>query len=271
MHLLVSGLSGYLGTNLLSSPVFESFTITDIGAATSDIHYDCFIHFAWRGSPALDAADTTSNFDYLRFCYNFALERNIKHFIFLSSGGAIYGHPEYLPIDESHPLNPLSAYGIEKSMAEEFLLSQSSNPLSPAITILRPSNIYGGHILKSKQNGFINILSTLLIQGKPVSLINPYSMRDYLHINDFFESLFMIIKFCSAPISVFNVGSGVSHTPLYIFRQLSTLLCLSPSYETTYCDYPDPSVIQLDISSLSDATGWSPKLSIDAGLKLIAS
>ena len=270
MHLLVSGLSGYLGSNLLHSSFFKSDTITDIKDVSKHTSYDCFIHLAWHGSPALDSRNNSNNLEYLNICYQLALAHNIQHFIFLSSGGAIYGHPQYLPLDEKHSTQPLSKYGKEKAQAEEFLLSQSVHSNLPFLTILRPSNIYGGLINNTKRNGFINILSSALELGNPITIYNPLSMRDYIHINDFLECLSLLLTSPLSSHTVYNVGSGISYSPLYILHQLCELTGVSSSYDIASIDYPDPLVIQLDISKVRSVTNWYPKTTLIEGLKSLS-
>ena len=52
------------------------------------------------------------------------LKNNIKKFIYANSAGASYGEPEYLPIDEKHPVNAISEYGISKHTVEHYLYLQ---------------------------------------------------------------------------------------------------------------------------------------------------
>src|SRR3546814_19751353 len=68
-------------------------------------------------------------------------DHSSRQFIFMSSGGTVYGNPSVLPATEDAPLLPISYHGAAKSAAEHFLhaFAHSSFP----VTILRPANIYG--------------------------------------------------------------------------------------------------------------------------------
>jgi len=115
------------------------------------------------------------------------------HMIFLSSGGTLYGNPEFIPVNESYPLNPLSFHGAGKVSIEFFLKTFSSFP-GKYTTILRPSNIYGpGQRLRS---GF-GVVPTMLghiLNGTIMEIWGDgTSIRDYLYIEDMITAIICLI------------------------------------------------------------------------------
>ncbi|MEK6569431.1 MAG: NAD-dependent epimerase/dehydratase family protein, partial [candidate division NC10 bacterium] len=71
-----------------------------------------------------------------------SLAYRIKRFVYISSGGAVYGEPQRLPVDEDHPIRPMSAYGVSKHSVEQYLeMFRSEQGLD--YTILRYANVYG--------------------------------------------------------------------------------------------------------------------------------
>ena len=74
--------------------------------------------------------------------FSVALNYGVKKVIYASSGGTVYGEPMYLPVDEAHPIAPISPYGISKHTVEHYLfLAAASAGLN--YTVLRCANIYG--------------------------------------------------------------------------------------------------------------------------------
>ena len=70
------------------------------------------------------------------------IERGIERFVYASSGGTVYGNPQYIPMDEKHPCNPVGSYGIIKNTIEQYIqMYARRNKFS--FLIVRPSNPYG--------------------------------------------------------------------------------------------------------------------------------
>ena len=71
-----------------------------------------------------------------------ARHHGVKRFIYISTGGAVYGEPVYLPCDEEHPVNPICQYGVSKHTVEHYLFLYHMN-YGLDYTILRYPNVYG--------------------------------------------------------------------------------------------------------------------------------
>ena len=67
---------------------------------------------------------------------------DVKRFVYISTGGAVYGEPEYLPCDEGHPINPVCQYGASKHTVEHYLYMYHQN-YGLNYTVLRDPNVYG--------------------------------------------------------------------------------------------------------------------------------
>ncbi|MCK5505310.1 MAG: UDP-glucose 4-epimerase GalE, partial [Thermodesulfovibrionia bacterium] len=124
---------------------------------------------------------------------NSMLDNNIKKFIF-SSTAAVYGQPEYLPVDEEHPINPINPYGASKRMVE-IILKDYAHAFGLDSIVLRYFNAAGasldgstGEAQKIKQNLIPIILENVekgrasRIFGTDWETEDGTCIRDYIHI-----------------------------------------------------------------------------------------
>lgn len=145
--------------------------------------------------------------DFIQSC----LASNVSSFIFVSSGGTVYGEPEYSPIDERHPLRPISSYGMTKMMVEQYLRMLSLQSGMSAVS-LRVSNPFGpGQTLKKGQGLIASILKNHSI-GVPTTVFGDGSSeRDYLFIEDLMDA-FMATLDTPGLREEINIGSGVGRS-----------------------------------------------------------
>jgi len=88
----------------------------------------------------------------------------VGKFIYASTGGAVYGEPEYLPADESHPINPLDPYGASKHFVEHYLYLYGVN-YGLNYTILRYPNVYGPRQDPHGEAGVVAIFTGQMLKG----------------------------------------------------------------------------------------------------------
>jgi len=104
----------------------------------------------------------------------------------------VYGHPEYLPIDENHRVSPNSPYNHSKFLAEEVCKFYADN-FGVAVTVLRPFNIYG----KGQRRGFVMAdLMEQVFNNEIVTLDDITPKRDFLYIEDFLDLLVWTLRIC---------------------------------------------------------------------------
>lgn len=134
----------------------------------------------------------------------------VRRFVYLSSA-AVYGDPEYLPIDEDHPTRPKSPYGASKLAGEVFTLSYArSHGLSTAI--LRLFNVYGPG-QSPEYAGVISRFAERLRRGlPPVIYGDGEQTRDFVHVVDVVRAVEAALALELDNAVVVNVGSGVPTT-----------------------------------------------------------
>jgi UDP-glucose 4-epimerase len=157
-----------------------------------------------NADPAFDVESNVAG--TVRFLHE-AVKSGIKKVIFMSSGGTVYGVPKSVPIDENHPTDPISSYGITKLAIEKYLrLFKTLHGLS--YTVVRPSNPFGPRQRSQGAQGAVAVFMGRILHGEPLDIWGDGSVvRDYLYIDDLTTALLAALAYEGAE-TVFNVGSG---------------------------------------------------------------
>ena len=94
-----------------------------------------------------------------------AVEAGASQVVYINTGGALYGEPNYLPCDEDHPQRPLSPYGLSKLTMERYF--QLMLPPSVTLKVLRLANVYGPRQSSEGESGVISIFIRRMLRGEP--------------------------------------------------------------------------------------------------------
>ena len=196
-----------------------------------------------------------------------AVRAEVRKLIYVSSGGTIYGVPGTLPIPETAPTEPISAYGVGKLTVEKYLqLFNRHHGLD--CQILRVANPYGpGQKPKSNQGVVANLIGQGLA-GEPFQIWGDGSVaRDFVHVDDVARALVMASDY-AGPERVFNVGSGEARNISSIAQDVAQTLGL-PDHPRFYHDSRgfDVPVNYLDIQRIERELHWTPVRPWLSGLK----
>ncbi|EGK10688.1 UDP-glucose 4-epimerase [Desmospora sp. 8437] len=128
--------------------------------------------------------------------------------IIYASSAAIYGNPQYLPIDEQHPLSPLSPYGISKGTPEEYIRAYHSlHGLS--FTIFRYANVYGIRQVPHGEGAVISIFIDRLLRDLPLTIHGDGEQtRDYIYVEDVARA--NVAALARGDGETLNLGTGVN-------------------------------------------------------------
>ena len=224
------------------------------------------VHTTVPGSSMKDPVyDVTSNLRAAVSWLPHLSETGIKRFLYVSSGGTVYGLPRTNPITEEHPTNPISSYGITKLAIEKYV-AMYCGMLGIQYQILRPSNVYGEGQRLNIGQGVIGVMADLALSGKPLEIWGTgENQRDYLHVDDLAGSVLALLSYEGSE-HVFNVSSEEGHSVLDIVNALRDTLGLS--FEIKHL--PDrgfdvPSNI-LSSARLRTETNWTPQVSWEVGI-----
>jgi UDP-glucose 4-epimerase len=128
------------------------------------------------------------------------------HLVFASTGGAIYGDVDG-PAPEDAPLRPVSAYGLAKRSAEEYV-DGWNRIFDSGHVVLRFANVYGPRQSAALEGGVIAIFLEQLSKGEQTAIYGDGAItRDFVHVDDVVRALLLAAEHRRG---VFNVGTGVA-------------------------------------------------------------
>jgi UDP-glucose 4-epimerase len=192
-----------------------------------------------------------------------SLKTGVKLLIYLSSA-AVYGDPVRLPIDENHPTNPLSPYGLSKLMGEDVVRFFSRLGLN--YIVLRLFNVYG----PGQNAAYAGVITRFMERVRkglpPVVYGDGEQTRDFIHVEDVSQAVELAVS-AQCLNQVFNIGAG---KPVRI-RDLAILVMrLHGVYgEPVYAEKRPGDIKHsyADVSKAMSLLGFKPRIGLDEGLK----
>lgn len=303
---LITGGVGFIGSNLARRLVdlqaevaivdslipeygCNLFNITDIEDKVrvniSDVRDEYSMRYLVQGQDYLfNLAGQTSHLDSMQDPYT-DLEINCRAQLFIleacrkynpdikivfASTRQIYGKPDYLPVDEKHPLRPVDVNGINKTAGEWYHILYN-NVHGIRACVLRLTNTYGPRMrVKDTRQMFLGFWIRLLIEGKPIQVYGDGAqMRDFNYVNDVVEAFLLAAASEGTTGEVFNLGAD---DPICLRDLVELLVELNGHGEYSLVPFPskrkaiDIGDYYADYSKIRLILGWVPKVSLQEGL-----
>ena len=188
----------------------------------------------------------------------------VRNFIYASSGGAVYGEPQYLPVDENHPINPTSQYGVSKHTVEHYLHSYALQ-YGLNYVVLRYPNVYGPRQNPLGEAGVVAIFARQMLGGeRPTIFGSGDKTRDYTHVSDVVSANLLAIE--QGKNAICNIGTGVETSDQEIFDALAAALGYDSAPLYTSVRPGEIQRICLDWSKAERELGWRPQLPLNEGI-----
>lgn len=181
--------------------------------------------------------------------------------IFLSTA-SVYGEPEYLPIDENHPLNGDDPYAVTKLLGEQICKHYRENSNVP-ITVVRNFNTFGPGQSRSY------LIPTLIYQAltdNAIELWNPNPVRDFAYIDNTIDALLSVAETENCEGMTVNIGGGEGIKIGELADRIGDMFGV-PVVDLKR-DVTGSGNLVCDNSKLRKVTGWEPRITIDEGLEL---
>jgi UDP-glucose 4-epimerase len=293
-RILVVGGTGFIGKKIVSSLTAAGSMVTiasrsaqpDMGVTWSAVgngtldewvritqSSEIVVHVAHSNTPSGVEANIAGDFDQnvrpLLSLLDACRKNEVARFVFASSGGTVYGNAEQdVLIDECHPTNPTSSYGIHKLLMEKYIQAfQQKYPF--IIRILRLANPYGPFQPSRPGFGIVPTFIAALKSGQPIHVIGDGSMRrDYIYIDDVAEAFLAACVDAGPPFEVLNIGSGEAVSVNELLAALERLSKIKGHVSKVPPRAFDVPYNALNINRARSLLKWHPKISLDIGLGL---
>lgn len=205
------------------------------------------------------------------------LENNVKKIVF-SSTAATYGEPEYIPIDEKHPQNPINPYGQTKLMIEK-IMDDYDKAYGLKSVRLRYFNVAGadskariGEWHEPETHLIPNILKSTFSGGKTFELYgDDYDtkdgtcVRDYINIEDLVQAHLLALEYLNAggTTNYFNLGTNDGNTVKEVFNICEKITEKNIAINMMPRREGDPASLVADNKKAKEALKWQPLRSLD--------
>lgn len=275
---IVDDLSSGRSANVPAGAEFINLDIRDAGLAgifSEAGGFDIISHHAAQidvrvsvSDPRRDAGINIDGFLNVAEC---ALRYGCGRFLFVSSGGVVYGEPDVRPTPETTPKRPLSPYGVTK-LSAEYYLSYYANERGLDYGAVRYSNVFGPRQDPHGEAGVVAIFCTRIGAGTPLTIFGDGAQtRDYVFVGDVVAANVILAEAdLAAPTSLdaraFNVGTSTETS----VNDLASTLMKAAGREVEVNHAPArPGEVQhscLDTAKLR-ALGWKPAVTLQEGLR----
>jgi UDP-glucose 4-epimerase len=303
MRVLVTGGAGFIGSHVAEAflaqghqvwvlddlsrgkpanvPAAAELVVGDIAGSSvrdlfRDVRFDVVSHHAAqvdvRFSVMNPAEDARINGLGLLNLSEAAREVGTRRFVYVSSGGVVYGEPEQRPTPESAPKLPLSPYGVTK-LAGEHYLHYYRRVHGLEYVALRYANVYGPRQDPHGEAGVVAIFASRLLENVPLTIYGDGEQtRDYVFVGDVVAANLLAVELEVPAVAsgldevAFNVGTSVATTVNELASALERIAGRRPGREHRAGRAGELQHSLLDCTRLR-RLGWSPRHSLEQGLE----
>lgn len=194
---------------------------------------------------------------------------NVKKIIF-SSTAAVYGEPEYTPIDEKHILKPVNPYGTSKLMIEN-ILSDFYNAYKLDFIIFRyfcaagstkyhgESRDYETHLIPIVLDQILNKKDAVTVFGNDFNTADGTGVRDFIHVEDIaIAHVLAMENFDRVKNRFINLGNGKGYSVLEVIKEVEKYLNINVKYKIGKRRPGDPAVLIASHQNACEQLGWEP-------------
>lgn len=192
-------------------------------------------------------------------------EHGVERFIYISTGGAVYGEPEYLPCDEAHPINPICPYGASKHTVEHYLYMYHEL-YGLDYVVLRYPNVYGPRQDPHGEAGVVAIFTGLMLKGDQVVINGDGDQeRDFVFVGDCARANLLALTTQNSN-TIFNLGEGKPTTVNDVYRELKDITDYPLSAVHGPAKVGETRRIYLEAKKAAQELDWQPSVGLGEGL-----
>ena len=196
-------------------------------------------------------------------------EHGVSRFIFASTS-AVYAEPQYVPMDEAHPIGPQSGYGVSKHACESYVRILA-DAAGVRYKIFRYGNVFGPRQDPKGEAGVVAIFGGQLLSGaRPRIFGDGTKTRDYVYVGDVARANVLAMEE-RGDGEVFNLARGVEVSDLQVFEAVRDALGVDVEPEYAPKRPGEAERVSLNCAKASEVLGWRPTVGFEDGVRLTAS
>ncbi|MDO8484878.1 MAG: NAD-dependent epimerase/dehydratase family protein [Candidatus Limnocylindrales bacterium] len=264
---LSTGSRSHLGSNvrLIQSDIRKPDIVEEILRA----HPEGIVHAAAQVSVPRSVADpvddATGNIIGTIRIAQAAAEAKCRSFVFLSSGGAIYGPDAAIPSDEHQPIHPISPYGLSKLSAERYVRMLVGGQIPT--TILRLANVYGPRQDPRGEAGVVAVFCAAMRERRELTIDGDGKQtRDFVYVRDIADAA--VAALGADQSTTLNIGTGSEVSVNQLFETLADAAGYQIPARHGPAREQDVRRSALDATQASAVLGWRPETALRDGLLL---
>ncbi|MEX1120519.1 MAG: NAD-dependent epimerase/dehydratase family protein [Balneolales bacterium] len=295
MKVLVSGGAGFIGSHIVDSLITDGHTVhiiddlsggfmrnlnpkatfhkedirsEEISEIWKEHRFEVLIHCGAQMDVRRSVADPSFDADVNVIGFLNLMEAGrhygLKKVVFSSTGGAIYGEPEYVPQDEKHPTRPMSPYGITKLTAEHYLAFYKDTHGIDSV-ILRYANVYGPRQNAHGEAGVVAIFTERMLANTPCFINGDGGQtRDYVYVGDVVQANMKALDYKGS--NIFNVGTGIETSVLDLFLKIKKVMGSDMSQKHADAKPGEQQRSVVGTEKIENELGWERQFDLDTGL-----
>lgn len=270
----ITGSSGFVGRHLvdllskrddieiISLDIVDGVDVCD-WQQVKDVKADVYVHLAnkafvpdsYKNPWSFYSVNIQSTLNMLELT-----RINNAKLVYLSS--YVYGTPEYMPIDENHPIQAFNPYATTKVMCEEMCRGYARDFGVPMV-VFRPFNIYG----KGQAPHFLLPLMINQLPSGRITVRDDRPKRDYIHVSDVANAINCAIDYKPNGCEIMNLGTGVSYSVKEVAEMLIKLYGKPVSFASTNEYRPSEVLDTIADTTKIKSMGWRQTVEFADGLK----
>lgn len=195
------------------------------------------------------------------------MQAGVRRYIFLSSGGTVYGPGAPIPTPETCPTNPINSHGLTKLMVEKYI--QMYGQIEGLdFVILRVANSFGPGQKFRKGQGLIPAILDRWHKGEPIRILGDgNATRDYIYIDDVIDAIEAALTVAGAPKLVVNIGSGEPRSIMAVIEAIEAATDHRFEKQFSAARITDVDVACLDITQAKNLLSWIPMTPFAEGIR----
>lgn len=214
--------------------------------------------------PGYDAQiNIVGSINILQLCTNYEVQR-----LLFASTCAAYSEPNYLPMDEGHPTQPKSAYGMAKRTVEGYIRYYAEN-FGLKYKIFRYGNVYGPRQNPEGEAGVVAIFTGQLLSGvQPTIFGDGTKTRDYVYVGDIVKANLLAMDE-KGDGEVYNLARGIEVSDFELFDAVRN--AVGADVEPKYADVRpgEAERVSLGCSKAKDCLGWTATMPLRDGIQSV--